>query len=593
MYEKISLFFFSGLAALSVSVFSPNAEASEATGETIGHATSEHGVSSVDLQLQSHVLQQREEVAQLLQPVLLTGQSLTTSDVVEVAKGARVRLSDGALERVRQAHEVLILAATSGHKIYGLTAGVGLNKDQAFVDASGGLTEEVIEVSRVFNRNLIYAHSAGVGPEMEPELVRAIMVTRLNAILFGSTGVQPKVAELYRDFLNNGITPVVPSRGSVGEADITLITHIGLAMIGEGDVFFQGRRMSANEALIQVGIEPLVPFGKDALSILSSNAYSTALGAMAVEELKHLLAVNKLLFALSLEALDGNIEPFLQDAHAIRPFPHVNSAAQDVRTILDGSYLWQPSAMRALQDPLSYRTGAYTLGAVENALHELTAQLQIQLNSSDDNPAVVLDVAPPSSLPEEIALYVNDGNVQGALIPTANFSPLPWTITFQEAAIALSHLSNASAQRTIKLADPHFTHLSRFLGTENTFHAYGAIQKVFASLTAENQSLALPVSIDLVSIAGNIEDLSTNAPRVVRRVRESVDNLYYILGIEMMHVGQAIDLRLQENSDLTLSNTTQSFFDDYRDVVSFLDRDRFLSPDIEASYRFLKDYPVR
>ncbi len=576
---------FSAFTAFSLGMSSQEVRASESIDESLRS----HGENVVN----SQSLEQELLARTVLGNVSINGNMLTTAEVVQVAKGARVELSDEALDRVRRAHDVLLLAASSGHKIYGLTAGVGLNKDQSFVDASGGLTEEVREVSRIFNRNLIYAHSAGVGPEMEPELVRAIMVTRLNAILFGSTGAQARVAELYRDFLNNGITPVLPSRGSVGEADITLITHIGLAMMGEGDVYFQGQKVPAGQVLSQVGLEPLVPFGKDALSILSSNAYSTALGAMAIEELKHLLALNKLLFALSLESLDGNIEPFLRDAHTIRPFPHVNAAAKDVRTILNGSYLWQPSKERALQDPLSYRTGAYTLGALENALNELTTQLDIQLNSSDDNPAVVLDVTSPSNWPEEAALYVNEEGLQGALIPTANFSPLPWTITFQEAAIVLSHLSNASAQRTIKLADPHFTHLSRFLGTEKTVHAYGAIQKVFASLATENQSLALPVSMDLMSIAGNIEDLSTNAPRVIRRVRKSTDNLYYILGIEMMHVAQAMDLRLKKSPDLTLSNSTQSLFRDYRKVVSFLEQDRFLSPDIEASYHFLRNYPVQ
>jgi histidine ammonia-lyase len=526
--------------------------------------------------------------------IVLTGRNLTTADVAQVARhNARVVISDEAFSRVQKSYDLLLLAARSGHQIYGVTAGVGLNKDRSFVDASGGLTEEMIEASKAFNRGLIYSSTAGVGPEMTPEVVRAIMVTRLNSILFGATGAQPHVAELYRDFINNDIIPVMPSRGSVGEADITLITHIGLAMIGEGDVYFKGQKMPASRALEEVGLEPLDIFGRDALAILSSNAYSAALGALAIEDLKHLLKVNKILFALSLEALDGNIEPFLQDSHVIRPFQYVNSVARDIRTILTGSYLWEPSEERALQDPLSFRTAAYTLGAVEQSLAELETMLQIQLNSSDDNPAIILDVSTPSNLPEEASKYVEEDGLRGALIPTGNFSPLPWVISFQEAAIALSHLSNASAQRTIKLADPHFTHLSRFLGTDQTFHAYGAIQKVFASLATENQSLALPVSINWISLAGNIEDTSTNAPRVIRRLDQMIDNLYYILGVEMMHIGQAIDLRQQKNPGLKLSGATRTFFNNYRRSVSFLQVDRPLTPDIEASYQFLKQYPVR
>lgn len=530
-----------------------------------------------------------------IQTIVLNGNNLTPSDVVKVANNrARVVISDAALERVQRSQELLLIAAQNGQAIYGLTQGVGLNKDQKLVDASGSLSEEVIKLSQEFNRGLIYAHTAGVGPEMSKEVVRAIMVTRLNSILFGSTGAQPKVAQMYRDFLNNDIVPVIPSRGSVGQADITLITHIGLAMIGEGEVYYRDRRMPASQALQSARIEPLVPFGKDSLSILSSNGYSEALGALAVAELEQALEMAKLVFALSLEGLNGNIEPFLEHSNTIRPFPMVNKASGDIREILRGSYLWdswdRPDHPRALQDPLSYRTAAYTLGVVESSLQELKAGLQIQLNSSDDNPAVVLDARPPSQRSEEVSHYVVDGAITGAVLPTANFSPLPWVISFQEAAIALSHLSNASAQRIIKLGDDHFTGLTRFLGTENTVHAYGAIQKVFVSLASENQELATPVSVDLSAIAGNIEDVSTNGPRVVRRFRTMIDNFYYILGIEMMHAAQAIDLRLQKDPNLKLSPTTRDFWARYRRVVPFMERDRVLTYDIEKSYAFLKQY---
>jgi len=534
-----------------------------------------------------------QEVAQSTQPsatIVLNGNNLTSSDVINVARNAaKVSISDAALKRLQTAHELLLLAAKKGQAIYGLTQGVGLNKDQTLVDAKGNLSEEVIRRSQEFNRGLIYAHSAGAGPEMSKDVVRAIMAVRLNSILFGSTGVQPKVAQLYRDFLNNDIVPIIPSRGSVGQADITLITHIGLAMIGEGEVYYQDKKMPASQALKIAGLEALVPFGKDSLSILSSNAYSAALGALAVAELENALKISKLVFALSLEAFDGNIEPFLEDANKIRPFPEANQVSRDIREILSGSYLWEKSEERALQDPLSYRTGAYILGASEHSLKQLQEQLNIQLNSSDDNPAVVLDVEPPSSQSEEASHYVNEGGIRGAVLPTANFTPLPWVISFQEAAIALSYLSNASAQRTIKLGDPHFTNLSRFLGTENTVHAYGAIQKTFVALAVENQELAAPI-LDNFAIAGNIEDVSTNAPRTVQRVRTQIDTLYYILGIEMMHAAQAIDLRLQKNPNLKLSRVTKSFFELYRQVVPFMKTDRVLTYDIEKSYSFLKAY---
>nr|VFK34612.1 MAG: histidine ammonia-lyase [Candidatus Kentron sp. MB] len=268
----------------------------------------------------------------------------------------------------------------------------------------------------------------------------------------------------------------------------------------------------------------------------------------------------------------------------------MNKVAEDIRNILHDSYLWGKSEDRPLQDPLSYRTAAYTFGAVENSLTELRDIVRIQLNSSDDNPGVIPDVSPPSERYEERIHYVHEDDLTGAVLPTSNFSPLPWVISLQKAGIALAHASNASAQRTIKLADPHFTKLKRFLGTESTIHAYGAIQKVFSSLATENQELARPVSFNFFAIAGNIEDVATNAPMVARRIRKIIDNYYHILGIELMHAAQAIDLRLQQNPDLKLSAATRIFFDEYRRTVPFMEKDRVLTGDIEHSYHFLKGY---
>ncbi|EAY25133.1 HAL/PAL/TAL family ammonia-lyase [Microscilla marina] len=525
------------------------------------------------------------------QEVVLDGKSLTPEQVTQVATNvAKVKISPVARKRVVKSQKLLMLAARKGHKIYGLTVGVGQNKDKKMLDAQGNLTKEVIEASQKFNDGLIRAHSAGAGKPMPEETVRAMLVTRLNAMLFGATGVQPRVIDLFRDFLNKNILPVIPSKGSVGEADITINAHIAQAMIGEGYVYYGGKKMLASEALKQNGIKKLVPFGKDALSIFSSNTYSAALGALTLQELSQAVEVAKLVFTLSMEGFNGNIEPFLKHANTVRPFKMVNNMAKDFRTILKGSYLWDKSAERALQDPLSYRTSAYTLGTLEGARQELVQLLAIQLNSSDDNPGVVLNVEAPSKRGEEFSHYASEKGLKGAVIPSANFSPLPWVISFEKVAIALAHASCASTQRTIKLADPHFTHLSRFLGTKTTVHAYGAIQKVFVSLNSQNQELAIPVSFNSYAVAGNIEDVATNAPRVVSRVRQAVDNLYYILGIELMHAAQAIDLRLEKNTNFKMSPVTRKFWSAFRKKVSFMKVDRALTPDIKNAYEFVKSY---
>ena len=530
------------------------------------------------------------------EPLALDGASLTPRALVAAARSGRpVAVAEPAWRTVRDAHAVLIAAAEQCQQIYGLTTGVGANKDRSelgcadLLDAQGRLSEATIAASRRFNQALLHAHSAGVAPEMPPEIVRAVLMARLNTALTGGSGMHENVVRRFADYLNHDILPVIPGRGSMGEADITLLAHVGLTMGGEWFVDHRGERMPAGEALAAAGLEPIRPFGKDALASFSSNAYSAALAAFALEELRHVAHVARLVYAISLEGLNGNVAPILPEPAARRPFPHVEVAAGELRAILEGSYLFEPSDGRPLQDPLSYRTAAYQLGSLDRALAELEALLAIQLNSPDDNPVVHLGPVSALTASQAVIKPVSRDGLEGAVVPSGNFSPLPYVIAMQRAAVAGAHVSQASLLRTIKLADPHFTGLSRFLGTENTTHAFGAIQKPIVELAAENRALANPVSLDFMPVALGIEDVATNAPRVARRLRRMADNLIGLLGFELMHAAQAVDLRLRQNPDLALSPVTRALLAEYREHVPFLDRDdQVLTENIAASAAFLQ-----
>ncbi len=520
---------------------------------------------------------------------------------------ARVDIAQEAMVRVRASHEILIEAAEACQKIYGLTTGVGANKDQDefrcedLLD-NGELSEETINNSAQFNRELLHAHGAGVdagvGQSLPHDLVRSILLIRLNAILYGGTGAQAEVAEMLQNFLNHDIAPVIPMRGSLGQADITLLSHMGLAMIGEWYVEYRGKRMPAGLALEAAGLKPLDPWGKDALSIFSSNAYSAALAVHAYAKLRHLADIGRMVYALSLEALNGNVTPILAEVTAARPFPYVGQVAADLRAILRGSYLLLFSDQRALQDPLSYRTGPYRLAALERGLAELGALLAIQLNSSDDNPVVVFGKLSEMAQGLKEIKPVTVAGQDGAVIPSANFTPLPWVIAMERVGLALAHVSAASAQRTLKLSDGHVTGLQRFLGTEETTHAFGAIQKPFVALHAETRLLANPASLDFFAVAEYIEDVATNGPRVMRRVRRMIDNTYYILGFELLHAAQAVDLRMQASESSKqamgisprISPLTADFHRQYRQRVPFLAKDdQILTELITASYAFVSD----
>jgi histidine ammonia-lyase len=519
--------------------------------------------------------------------VELDGRSLTIDDVVRVAtRNAGVVIAPSALARVQRSFDLLLAAADVDIPIYGLNHGVGQNKDRTVF--RGRLDAEARRLSEEFNQRNLRATSAGAGPTAPVSRVRAAMLIRLNTMLFGQTGARPRVAELYREFLNHGIHPLLPTRASVGEADITILAHVGLAMMGEGTVEYRGRHVPAAEALRAAGLPPLVPFGKDSLAIMSSNAYAAAVAVLAVHEADRVLEASLKVFALSLEALNGNVSPFLEPVYAIRPYGPQGDAAATIRSELHGSYLWSRSAQRALQDPLSFRTASHVIGGARQHLAALKALLLVQMNSSDDNPAVIPDIAPPGGASEQVlSYYVRTGPVRGAVIPNANFEPLPWVLPLQSLNVALSHVSRSAAARITRLGAPEFTRLSRFLAPDDTTLAYSAIQKVYAALDAEIQALSVPVSKDSLPLAGDIEDTATNSVDAAARLRRIVEDLYYVVGIELMHAAQAIDLRRRGDPALQLGRGTGALYAAFRRVVPFLDRDRPLTPDIAASARFL------
>ena len=530
------------------------------------------------------------------QPVILNGDNLTIHDVVNVARFRQtVKISSEAKKRVAHAHELLISGAKFDLPIYGLNRGVGLNKDRKIFKGEA-IDPEIKEISEQFNRNMIYSHSTGVGSDMPEDTVRAAMLVRLNTLLRGVAGIQPKAVDLLEGFLNRQIHPVMPSRGSVGEADIAILSHIALAMMGEGEVYFLGKRMPAKDAFRAAGLEPLRPFAKDSLSILSSNAYSVGLATLVINDASNLLNQMNLIFSMSLEGFNGNIAPFLVQVQKVRPYCSQWAIAEKVRNILNGSYLWQIDENRPLQDPLSFRTATQVHGATLDIIESIKKQMLINLNSSDDNPAIILDIVPEkTTTPQELQYYIKDQELKGAIIPSANFEPITWIIRFEGLAIAFTHASHNSIQRMINLVDPEKTGLSRFLAGNMTAIAFGTIQKAFMALDTENRFLANPVSMDFFPLAGGIEDHSTNAPLVVNHIAKIVDNLTYIVAMEEMHAAQAMDLRQQKNPNIVFGKDTKTELEAFRAIVPFLNEDRVLQTDIENAYRYLKNkiiYPI-
>lgn len=489
--------------------------------------------------------------------IVLDGSRMTIEDVESVARSRRsVVIADEAWERLVSARKVIYELAAEGIPVYGLNRGVGWNKDKVIGD----------DYFEDYNRNLLLSHSAGVKPEATEDVVRAVMLARLNSLLAGATGAQPDIAKRYADFLNMGIHPVLPLRGSVGAADITSISHIGLAMIGKGEVNMAGNRIPASDALMVMSLEPLRLGPKDGLAIVSSNALSAGNGALALFDIQELLDTADSVYALSLEAIRGNISPLDEAVHLKRPFPGQLKSLAMVRRSLRGSGLWNGFNPDSLQDPLSFRDACQIHGAARDAYAYARQQLEVHLNSSDDNPCVLTE--------------------ERRILSCANYDPITWTLGFEMLGSALHHVSKSSCYRMIKLGDPDFTGLSRFLTADSSSSVgFCTVQKTATSLDAEIRHLSNPVSSDYFSLAGDMEDHAANSPYVVSKVREIVDRVTYILAIEALHAAQAIDLRM----DMTLGEGTRAGYELLRSKVPFLSEDRNQTIDIERAYLLLKE----
>ncbi len=231
------------------------------------------------------------------------------------------------------------------------------------------------------------------------------------------------------------------------------------------------------------------------------------------------------------------------------------------------------------------------LGEVARAYAEARSLLAVQLNSSDDNPGVAVGVTPKGTLWQEKKNYVTSRAAAGAVLPSANFEPLPGVIAFEQLGIALAHNSITSALRTSKLDSPDFTGgMERYLGTEKSYHAFGAMEKPAVALAMENKVLATPVSTEFLPIAGQVEDIATNASQVVKRLQKQIDNSYLLLGIELVHAAQAVDLRGARQPDFALAPATTGLYNALRARVTKLEEDRPLTPDFRAAAQVLSAY---
>lgn len=515
--------------------------------------------------------------------VLLNGKNLKLHDIELIMNGEDIAVDYMVVEKLEESHNLLILEAEKGARIYGLTVGVGLNKDTEYIKLNGRFTEELIEKSTIFNKKLIRAHSVGIGKPIDSCLIRGIMGIHINMLLNGYSGIQPRIINSYVELLNRDIIPFIPSMGSIGEGDITILSHIGLTLLGEGKVIYQGKTMSSSKALQLASIPPIEPWAKDSLSLLCSNAYSVAIAAAALLKTAHYINISELLYCLNLQALNGNLSPLNQQVLDACAYPEVIAMGEKLRSLLVGSSLECYDDERHLQDPLSYRCGVYRLAELRLSYEQAKEQLLIQVNGSNDNPCV---------LTKHVNNNLAENDCHQAVLPSGNFETLPWVLSIEKLSLAIAHNALASVQQIVKLNDPYFTQLTRFLGNRTAFHALGAIEKPAVTLAMRIKYLAMPASLDYFSVAGGVEDTATNAQFVAEKLKNQLMYGYELISIVFLCVVQAINLRKEKDPSYLLSSKTDSIYHMISECIDLNGEDKSLSKELTLIHDYILNYEI-
>src|SRR5690242_2757733 len=401
--------------------------------------------------------------------VTLDGQSLRPADVVAVARdGERVTLGAAARSRLESARDLVDRLVAGDRVVYGLTTGVGALKNVRIPPAD----------TRQLQRNLLMSHAVGVGPPLPEEIVRAAMLVRVNQFCEGTSGVSPQVAERLVDLLNHDICPWVPEKGSLGASgDLAPSAHVGLVLIGDGDVWWKGERRPGGETLRAAGLEPVELKAKDALSVLNGTHFMTGAASLLLHDADRLLLTADVVAALSVEALRGSRTAFDPRIHRARPHPGQVASAARIFALTEGSGIAESHVLcDRVQDAYSLRCAAQVHGACHDAIDYLRRVLAVELNAGTDNPLVFAD--------------------DEAVLSGGNFHGEPLALALDTATIGLSELGSISERRLFRMLTGFLSELPPFLTRHSGLDSgYMLLQYTAAALVTENQLLATPASV--------------------------------------------------------------------------------------------------
>jgi len=489
--------------------------------------------------------------------IQIDGEHLSFAELYRIVHDRQpAEIAAVAHARMTASRKVIEKLIQSDAAVYGVNTGFGKM-------SSVRISREQIGELQV---NLVRSHACGVGAPLSEQETRAMLVLRANAIAKGFSGVRPVVAETLCAMLNKGVHPVIPSQGSVGASgDLAPLAHLAQVAIGEGEAIYQGRTISGAEAMQGAGIKPLALEAKEGLALLNGTQAMLALLSLGLREAEIAVNTADVAASLSLDALRGSPAAFDERIAKVRPYAGHATAARNLRGLNEGSAIREShrgaDTDKRVQDAYSLRCTPQVHGAVRDALAQVRATLEVELNSATDNPLV----------------FAVDGGNTGEVISGGNFHGQPLAMAADQLAVALATLAGISERRIEQMTNPQTSLLPAFLVKDAGLNSgFMILQVAAAALTSELKTQAVPHSVDSIPTSANQEDYVSMGMGGARRIQPMLTNLRNVLAIELLSASQGIDLL----APLRTGAKAQKAYDTVRAVSRMVDADRSLAPDI-------------
>ena len=464
-------------------------------------------------------------------PIAITGDGLTIAELSAIARRrAEVTVAPDAVSRMARAAQALAAHLASGGPVYGVTTGLGARVGEAIGD-HGGFAEATLR-----------GRAVAVGEPLPAEIVRAAMAVRLAGLAAGGSGAGVDVAAGLAGLLNAGVHPVVPRVGSLGAADLCLLAHVGLVLIGDGEAEYGGAVMPGAQALRAARLAPVGLGPRDGLVICSSSAVSVGTAALALLDAQTVLDAAQISAALAMEAFRAGVAPIDPRVVAARPAPGQRWAADGLRALLAGGALTEPGAARRLQDPLSFRCASQIHGSLRVALDGLREAVEPELGAAADSP-LVLGGAEGGTGGADGAGRAGGAGAEVELVSTGNFHGPALSLALDGAAIAAAQVGEALAARPARLAAARFSGLPEGLAASPRNSGVAPLEKTGRALALELAALATPRSVGGGAAADGAEDDVTGALPGALRLHDSVRALARLVAIELVVAACGVELR--------------------------------------------------